>query len=384
MNALLIAIVTSSCLGQSIREQDVKIQNDAFTQWWGTDFNWKFEDLPTEASVAEARIPYSGYIYPDTYGGTVSALRKYDRAYNQNILRATGFEQRDTRMTERTTRTVTRRAGLFGLQTRTEVVTVNAVPHWYGHCNGWSAAAIRHAEPRKSVERNGVVFTPSDIKALLAEIYLYNDIEMLDRKFINPGTLHAVIANWVGRGLHPIAMEADPGKEKWNYPIYAYKCSSVRRSPFDVDVQMNVMYANSSRTESDVSPRLPLRKYFNYRLKLDESGNIVGGWYYRGSSQIDMLWVPLNPKQGGEEGNERGNPHVNVNEVLAIWRDSVSDDLRRNWAVVDPAEEDRLGEVEQLAQLTPSQLPAQPDPDELASEVPEVANDTGGVEAAGP
>jgi len=33
-----------------------------------------------EAKVAEARTPYSGYIYPGTHGGTVSALRKYDLA----------------------------------------------------------------------------------------------------------------------------------------------------------------------------------------------------------------------------------------------------------------------------------------------------------------
>ena len=381
MNAVLIAVVAGSCLGQSIREEDVKIQDVAFQRWWGTEFNWKFEDLPTEATVAETRLPYSGYIYPDTSGGTVSALRKYDRSYNGNVLRATAFEQRDTRMTERTTRTVTRRTGLFGLQTRTEVITVNAVPHWYGHCNGWSAAAIRHAEPQKSVERNGVVFTPSDIKALLAEIYLYNEIEMLDRKIINPGTLHAVIANWLGLGLHPIAMEADPGKEKWNYPIYGYQCSSVLRSPFDVDVQMNVTYANSSRTESDVSPRLALKKYFNYRLKLDESGKIVGGWYYRGSAQIDMLWVPLNPKQGGTEGNERGNPHVDVGEVLAIWRDSISDDVRKAWAVVDPAPDDRLGESEQLAQLAPSQLPAHPTPEAVATEA---RDDALVAESAGP
>jgi hypothetical protein len=54
-----------------------------------------------------------------------------------------------------------------------------AVPDWSGHCNGWTSAAIRHAEPQQSVVRNGVVFTPSDIKGLLAELYIYNDVEDL-------------------------------------------------------------------------------------------------------------------------------------------------------------------------------------------------------------
>ena len=50
-------------------------------------------------------------------------------------------------------------------------------PNWHGHCNGWTAATIRHAEPQNSVRINGVTFTPADIKAMLAEIYIYNDLE---------------------------------------------------------------------------------------------------------------------------------------------------------------------------------------------------------------
>jgi hypothetical protein len=55
----------------------------------------------------------------------------------------------------------------------------NRVPSWYGHCNGWTAAAMRHAEPQHSVTRNGVVFTPTDIKGLLADLYMYTDTEFL-------------------------------------------------------------------------------------------------------------------------------------------------------------------------------------------------------------
>ena len=106
-----------------------------------------------------------------------------------------------------------------------------ATPHWHGHCNGWTAAAIRHAEPKQSVNRNGVVFTPADIKALLAEIYIYNDTQMLDGdgSYINAGTFHILLANWLGRGKHPIGMEADPGKEKWNYPIYGYSMTFAKQ-----------------------------------------------------------------------------------------------------------------------------------------------------------
>jgi len=352
VSLLVVAMLATSSVGQSIRQETIDTQNEAFQRWWGTEFSWKFEDLPTEATVAAERVPYSGYIYPDNRGGTVNALRKYDRAFHNGRLQATSHEQWDTTAFRKPTQQAVR-GGLFG---RVYYRTVYATPSWYGHCNGWSAAAIRHAEPRRSVRRNGVEFTPADIKALLAEIYMYNDTLMLDGdgSSINPGVLHAVVSNWLGRGLHPVAIEADPGEEKWNYPMYAYGTNSARRGN-RVEVRLSVYYAMSSNGEFQESPRIRRARHFHYDLHLNDDGEIVGGSYYRDSSSIDMLWVPLSPKQSGQPGNERGNPYVDVDEVLAIWRDSVDEDVRRRWAIVDPPLQDRLFASEQVAenQLTP-------------------------------
>ena len=97
---IVAAVVAISTVGQSFSEENRKNQDDAFQQWWGTDFEWKFDDLPTKGSVPEHRMPYSGYIYPDTAGGTVSALTKYDRAFNGNQYLATRHERWDTSQTE--------------------------------------------------------------------------------------------------------------------------------------------------------------------------------------------------------------------------------------------------------------------------------------------
>jgi hypothetical protein len=360
--ALAVAIGSYMQSHGAIKQEEVDYQNQNFEQWWGTELNWRFDDLPTKGSVPKFRVPYSGHDYPDTAGGTKSALWKYDRAFHRGRSVAVAYEEHDTTsFTEPTTE----RRGLVGLMR----VRVERTPGWHGHCNGWTAASIRHAEPQQSVRRNGVTFTPADIKGLLAEIYMYTDSEFLGGidPVINPGTLHTIVANWVGRGSHPIGMETTPGEEKWNYPIYSYASTSAKRGDSQVEVKMNVGYMKSTRSEYQQSPRNTAVKYFHYTLDLDEDGNIVGGEYFRDSARIDMLWAPLSPEQGGTEGNQRGCKHIDVKEVLTIWRESVPEDLRAKWFNIDPPEEDQIAEDGQLAVVA--------DGEEAAADRDEVAED---------
>lgn len=373
---IVAAIVAISTVGQVVSEANRTKQDEAFQQWWGTDFQWKFDELPTAGSVPETRMPYSGYIYPDTAGGTVSALSKYDRAFNGGRYLATGHERWDTSAFQEQTSEV--RRGLFGrtYTTRGRMAT----PHWHGHCNGWTSATIRHAEPQNSVVRNGVTFTPADIKGLLAELYIYNEMNVLagSETYLDAATFHTIITNWVGRGSHSIGMEADPGKEKWNYPIYAFASSNGRISDRQVEVKMNIAYAKDSRGEFQQSPLIKAQKYFHYYLNLDDEGKIVGGNFYRDSSRIDMLWIPLSPKESRQPGHERGNPYIKVDEILSIWRDSVPEETRRQWLVIDQPEADRVHEIpEGLASLVPlqqfptpsveAQAPAPPADDAVAA-----------------
>jgi hypothetical protein len=334
----LILLMAVSTVGVSIPKDETAKQDVSYRQWWDTDFNWKFDDLPTKGQVPDFRIPYSGYIYPDRAGGTTSVLHKYDRAFNWGRSSAVGYEKWDTTAFKE----VDDRPGLFG--GRRLIRGRPRTPDWYGHCNGWTAASIRHAEPQHRVQRNGVVFTPSDIKGLLAELYIYNDHDVLigDESSVNAGAFHAILANWLGRGEHPLGLESDPGKEKWNYPIYGFASSFAKRSSRLVEVKTNIVYAKDSQGEYEESPRIHEVKYFHYTLELDGAGNIIGGSFYRDSSIIDMVWIPLRPKHPGQPGNESGNPYVDVNAVLALWRDSVPQDMRMKWFNIDPTEMDRI------------------------------------------
>lgn len=345
---VVVLLLQAAAVSATVSESERADQNAIFQRSWDTPLVWKFADLPKAGGVSEERIPYSGHIYPDTAGGTVRTLRKYDAAFHGGRLLATAHEQWDTSAYQEPTM-APQRVGLFGARVRN--VPTMRTPGWHGHCNGWTAASIRHAEPQHSVVRNGVTFTPADIKALLADIYMYSQYETLAGKNgpVNAGTLHVILANWLGRQSHPIGMEAFPGRQKWNYPIYAFESSSTQRGDGTVDVRTTIRYAYYSNGEYNRSPRLERTKYFHYSLTLNRQGEITGGNFYRDSSIIDLLWTPLEPVSGGRPGNERGNPHIDAEKVLAIWRDSVPAELLDNWPNIYSAKaQERLRQAVEL------------------------------------
>jgi hypothetical protein len=327
---VLALAIAASGLGQAPSAEETKTQNEIFARWWETELNWNFDELPGKGSVPHSRVPYSGHIWPDSAGGVVGPLQKYDRAFHGGRTLATSHELWDANSGRETPHQV-RRFGWRG--NRVSRGAVSHVPYWHGHCNGWAAAAIRHPEPQFSVTRNGVTFSPSDIKGLLAEVYVYSQYESLAGEYnlVDPAFLHVLMTNWIGNQRYPIAMEATPGKERWNYPIYAYATTSAKRNAREAEVKMNIAYAYYSNGEWDRSQHDKRTMYFHYMLNLDAKGKIVSGYYFYDSSRIDLLWAPLAVLPGGTDGNERGNPYINVNEIISIARDSVPDDLIAKW-----------------------------------------------------
>jgi hypothetical protein len=335
----VLVIVASTANAANLSEKTVKEQNEIHKQWWGEELEWRFDELPATGMVEKMRVPWAGHIYPDSVGGCIHVLRKYDQAFHKGRSLSADFERKDIEV-HKTTQT--RRGGLFGRR----VFRVVATPSWAGHCNGWTAAAIRHAEPKDSVTRNGVVFAPSDIKGLLAELYVYSNHELLGGEeggAVNPAIFHVNLANWLGLGQHPIAMDNTLGEEIWNYPIYSYKSSSTKHSDRIVEVSTNIGYVSSTNQEFDVAPKRYQFLYLHYQLDLDADGKVIGGSYYRDSNRLDLLWVPLQPTKGGGEGNKQGNPHLDVKEVLSLWRDSVPEEFRKEWYNVNPYPEDAVG-----------------------------------------
>ncbi|MBP88165.1 MAG: hypothetical protein CMJ64_15855 [Planctomycetaceae bacterium] len=322
--SIFVVVLAAVSLGERIPASEIEHQQAAFQELWDDDFTWKLDALPQKGGVPDHRIPYSGYIYPDKQGGTIDVLRLYDRAFHGGRKLAQDHERWDSSAFKEKV------PGLFG-----DVFGVKHTPGWYGHCNGWTSAAIRHAEPRRSVVRNGVTFSPADIKGLMAELYIYNEHIVLggeNEAPITAGVFHAILANWLGRREHALGMEADPGEEKWNYPAYAFASTFAKHSDRRIEVNTNLVYALDSNGEWDESPRIQEVKFFHYMLELNGEGEIIGGYFFRDSSSIDMLWAPMPARTPGKPGNEEGNPYLEVEKVLAIWRDSVPQEVRSQWS----------------------------------------------------
>ena len=379
LSVTLLIAIAAPVFAAPVKKEEVEYQSQNFKTWWETDLVWNAKDLPTKGVVSKYRVPYSGHDYPDRAGGTLSIMKKYDAAFNGGRSAsgrsasgrgrpATGgrgsaadYEHEDLTNHGKGIFKGRIPPGSFWARAR-----MRRAPHWYGHCNGWTAASIRHAEPQRSVRRNGVVFTPADIKGMLAEMYMYNDTEFCGGidPAINPATMHVMITNWLGRGKHPIAMDTTLGKEVWNYPIYSYGTKAKPVGDKKLDVWMTIAYAASTTQEFEKSPRIRKEKYFHYSLDLNDKGDITGGSYFGDSDRIDMLWAPLKPVQGGKKGNELGNPHLDVKQVLSIWRESVPAEIHKKWLNIDPTEEDRI-EVEEpkedVAETTDEKQPEEGD-----------------------
>lgn len=160
---------------QSERDEQETLFNYHFR-----DQNLKYEttlaELKESASVPNWRIPYSADIHPQAWGGLgdissrgrssryggSSALSVYDRAFNGGQGLANSYEVQRVLGSES--------AFFVGRRLRRNN------EGWEGYCSGFTASTIRHPEPLKPVDAGdvggtpGVVFQPSDIKALLSSV----------------------------------------------------------------------------------------------------------------------------------------------------------------------------------------------------------------------
>jgi comEA protein len=105
---------------------------------------------------------------------------------------------------------------------------------WWGHCNGWAAAAILLNEPTKPVDTtiNGspVQFTTADLKGLFTETHYSTYSRFYGARYykegddladLHPEAFHNLVSFYLRDQRVPLVFDTTAGDEVWNFPAYA-------------------------------------------------------------------------------------------------------------------------------------------------------------------
>ncbi len=342
-------------------QTEVRAKNNFYFALFNKEYELKFDLLPVSGEVTPDRVPYSGGFYLQTGGGTNSrvsgpgALDKYDGVFNLGSSpKAAEWEKKYH-----------------------TIPSTDEAAGWAGHCNGFAAAASRHAEPKQSVIRGTTTFLPTDIKALMAEIHFgvkyyflggnrcglneasalmppgarEDPITLDGCDDVNPGSFHIAMTNWIGIQKRPIILDIHGKLQVWNYPHWKYLVASREVSMADAvriitgdtaattypfnpaakkfrSVAMTLTHTDAFKDEIMTSQVAAAKRFqalsYNYILELDTSGTIIGGEWVSASQKDhpDFVWVALEPVHGDGTAYS-SNPNLEVQEVLKLWAESV-------------------------------------------------------------
>ncbi|KAG1695017.1 hypothetical protein DVH05_020946 [Phytophthora capsici] len=221
----------------------------------------------------------------------------------------------------------------------------HCIPTWFGICHAWAPAAILEAEPACAVERNGTVFEPYDIKALITLAYDGSKIPTIftgsrfngndnapnntdqygrftddRRRDISPGYFHVAVTNIMGRFNHSFVVDITAGNEVWNQPARSYEIlrlswmtpTAAAKKYFNVDkypfndaatkiAKVTTRFSwivesgtNGPLVSTGLVDKSTTSADYEYILETDDTYQILGGEWISGSmaNHPDFLWLP--------------------------------------------------------------------------------------------
>jgi hypothetical protein len=226
---------------------------------FASDLILTLEDLPSSGEAAN--IPWTGNYWP-TYKdsinqpwagpGTTPPSQKYAAAFGHNANHVMnqvslyhGIDSQNHRNACTHNSDCTSILGLCSK--RSGHSTGYCIPTWFGINHAWASAALLLHEPRHEVEYNGVNFKINDLKALITLLH-----DRIESRFVslrcntdasavqldnygrptgvdsecrdtNPGTLHVLLANYLGIRGASFVEDRTWDDEVWNQPIRGYR-----------------------------------------------------------------------------------------------------------------------------------------------------------------
>jgi competence ComEA-like helix-hairpin-helix protein len=129
---------------------------------------------------------------------------------------------------------------------------------WWGHCNGWAAAAILTKEPREAVEVDlgdgKVSFTTADLKGLLTESHYSTRSQFYGERYngedddlsdLTPKAFHQLVSFFIDELGVPMVFDTTAKEAVWNFPAYAYKMDITETTDSNEVTKINVNTADA-------------------------------------------------------------------------------------------------------------------------------------------
>lgn len=179
---------------------------------------------------------------------------------------------------------------------------------WWGHCNGWAAAAVLEPEPQAPRDTHGIHFTVGDEKGLLTVCHNGDPVDLIHRLADDDAHIfHAAILQSIGKERRALIFDTkldpiDPTtkralREVWNYPAYQYECEYTELSNSTFDVTMRLWFSNDAVAPDFVGvknwPVDGSPKVYTYRISGDKANPSSGKWTAQSiSDHPDLVWRP--------------------------------------------------------------------------------------------
>ncbi len=167
---------------------------------------------------------------------------------------------------------------------------------WWGHCNGWAAAAILTDEPTESVmvDVNGseVEFTTADVKGLLTETHYSTYSRFYGNRYykegddladLNPAAFTKLITFYFRDQQVPLVFDTTASEQVWNFPAYGVDLYVNETTPGADSTLVNINTA--SFDELDALPEIgeklaariiEYREYWGAFQTIDELDYVAG------------------------------------------------------------------------------------------------------------
>ena len=134
---------------------------------------------------------------------------------------------------------------------------------WWGHCNGWAAAAILTHEPTESVSStwNGetVEYTTADLKGLMTESHYSTYSRFYGKRYykegdditdLTPAAFTKLVSFYIRDQGVPMVFDTTASDQVWNFPAWKVDLATEETTPAGATALVNVNTADQAALET--------------------------------------------------------------------------------------------------------------------------------------